>query len=64
MKKVINIVIFVLVLAGLFFKIEHWLGANVILILSYFGLLTMAVFAFIDNKALGTVCRQTNLDKC
>lgn len=53
-KKILNISALVLTVAGVLFKIEHWPGANILIILSGLTmLLTLFMFGIKDNNEAG-----------
>ena len=53
-KKILNIVALVLVVIGLFLKTNHFMGANIAIILSALTMLvTLFMFAVKDNKEAG-----------
>ncbi|MEI6507555.1 MAG: hypothetical protein WCO54_03675 [Bacteroidota bacterium] len=55
-SKILNIASFAFVIIGLYFKLSHWAGANVIIILSALTMLTtLFMFGFKDNKEAGII---------
>lgn len=54
MKNTLNLSSFLLLITGLFFKANHWAGANALLLLAMVCLsLTIVLFTYKDNLATG-----------